>query len=605
MENKVVWAYYGHEPSYHLKRMHSSPSTFCLGEWADAWQDKTRTEESIKRLKSLGINLIYTTFFKGFGLKFEKEEIEKTKKLVEICHKYDIKVLGYLQLGSIYYETFLSETKSCRKMAARTSDGGYQLWAGSYYRWDTCYNSKEFKSYIKKVVNYGLDNAMLDGFHFDNSFIALCYCDRCRKDFRKWLKYRESNPRIMGLNDFKNVDMPPFKMAAQAKNYDALFYLWQEYRQNKLAEFHNEIFKYTKEKSNYKAIIVHNPAFPRDSGSFMLHGYNPELSSKYCDFVFAENDDVLVREDGFLTTQILSYKLANAFDYKVLETSWLLDENGHNIYPRTYFEIAYYLSVSMIFGDVVGSTWIMRSTHENDKTLLENELQYNTHKKVISYYLENHNLYGGKATSNVKVLYYNPNLINSPREGFDKFKRVVNLLNNNFVNFSVISTKDLDSLTTDDILILPNMYFTTDELLSKIRTLSDSGIKTVAYGDFNVCNLYGRARDLTDKKNHFDNLNKISSEDELLSFVKNNLKKSITANLNEVVFELKEDKDNIYLHLLSTIDRKQEKLELTFNGFEKLKGVEVHSYEDVKFSFTDKTIAIDNFSIMATIKIPK
>ena len=71
MENKVIWAYYGHEPSYHLKRMHNSPSTFCLGEWADVWQDKTRTEESIKRLKSLGVNLIYTTFFKGFGLEFE------------------------------------------------------------------------------------------------------------------------------------------------------------------------------------------------------------------------------------------------------------------------------------------------------------------------------------------------------------------------------------------------------------------------------------------------------------------------------------------------------------------------------------------------------
>ncbi len=604
--DKIVWAYYGHEPSYHLKRMHNSPSTFCLGEWSDAWQDKMRTEESVKKLKSLGVNLIYTNFFKGFGLKFEKEEIEKTKNLVEICHKYDIKVLGYLQLGSIYYETFLSEMKSCNKMAAVKRDGNYQLWAGSYYRWDTCYNSKEFKSYIKKVINYGLDNTLLDGFHFDNSFIAVCYCKRCKKDFRKWLKNRVDNPKeVMGISDFTNVEFPPYSEANPVKNYDALFYLWQEYRQSKLADFHNDIFKYTKEKSNYKAIIAHNPAFPRDTRAYIRHGYNPKLSSKYCDFVFAENHDVLVRKDDFLTTQILSYKLANAFDYTVLETSWLYDEKNQSIYPRTYFEIAYYLTQSMVFGSVVGSTWIMRSTHQNDKTLLDDELQYQTHKKVISYYLKNHDLYGGEAISNVKVLYYNPNMINSVDAGIDKFKRVVNLLNNSFINFSIISADDFESLTLNDILILPEVYYTNDNLLSQIKAVTERGVKTVIYKDFNVCNVYGRARDKHEEKNIFDKVVNISTEADLVTYINKNLNKKVTSNLSNVVFELKEDDRYLYLHLLSTAERLPEKLQLTFNGFENLKDVEVYSYEDVKYEYTDDSITIDNFVTMATIKIPK
>ncbi|MBR2322124.1 MAG: beta-galactosidase [Clostridia bacterium] len=605
MDNKIVWAYYGHEPSYHLKRMHNAPSTFCLGEWSDAWQDKMRTEESVKRLKSLGVNLIYTNFFKGFGLKFEKEEIEKTKNLVEICHKYDIKVLGYLQLGSIYYETFLSETKSSYKMSAKKRDGSYQLWAGSYYRWDTCYNSKEFKAYIKKVINYGLDKTLLDGFHFDNSFIAVCYCKRCKKDFRKWLKNNVDNPKeVMGIGDFSHVEFPPYSEANPVKNYDALFYLWQEYRQSKLSKFHNEIFKYAKEKSCNKAIIAHNPAFPRDSRAYIRHGYNPELSSKYCDFVFAENHDVLVNKDGFLTTQILSYKLASAFNYNVLETSWLYDEKGQSIYPRTYFEIAYCLSSSMVFGNVVGSTWIMRSTHQNDKMLLDDKLQYQTHQKVISYYLNNHDLYGGKAVNNVKILYYNPNMINRVDDGIDKFKRVVNLLNNNFINFSIISQNDLDNLSSSDILVVPYVYYTSDDLLSKIKRVSGV-IKTVIFGDFNVCNLYGRARDKFDAKNVFDNAFYVDSESELVSYIKNNLEKAITSNLENVVLEVKEDRDNLYLHLLSTAERVPSKLVLTFKGYETLKGVKVYSYDDIKYSHSDRCIEIDNFVTMATVKIPK
>ena len=49
MKENTVWAYWGHEPSYHLKRMHTRPSLFTLGEWSDKWQDRLRTEECIKK----------------------------------------------------------------------------------------------------------------------------------------------------------------------------------------------------------------------------------------------------------------------------------------------------------------------------------------------------------------------------------------------------------------------------------------------------------------------------------------------------------------------------------------------------------------------------
>ena len=196
-----VWAYWGHEPSYHLKRMHSAPSLFALGEWADEWLDRLRSEESIKKAAEAGINIIYTSFFKGFGLAYEKTEMEKTRQVVEIAHRYKIKVLGYCQLESIYYETFLAEDAQAADMASRTHDGRIAIWSNSYYRWRVCYNSERFLVYIKKVIDYGLDEIGLDGFHFDNSYMSNCYCENCKQDFRRYLREFRPQARILSRKD--------------------------------------------------------------------------------------------------------------------------------------------------------------------------------------------------------------------------------------------------------------------------------------------------------------------------------------------------------------------------------------------------------------------
>ena len=113
------------------------------------------------------------------------------------------------------------------------------------------------------------------------------------------------------------------------------------------------------------------------------------------------------------------------------------------------------------------------------------------------------------------------------------------------------------------------------------------------------------ARDKFDAKNVFDNAFYVDSESELVSYIKNNLEKAITSNLENVVLEVKEDSENLYLHLLSTAERVPSKLVLTFKGYETLNGVKVYSYEDIKYSYYDKEIEIDNFVTMATVKIPK
>lgn len=58
-------------------------SIFTLGDWAEEWYNRIHEEDVIKAASEKGINVIYTHYFKGFGLETEHEEMENTKKLCQ------------------------------------------------------------------------------------------------------------------------------------------------------------------------------------------------------------------------------------------------------------------------------------------------------------------------------------------------------------------------------------------------------------------------------------------------------------------------------------------------------------------------------------------
>lgn len=615
MENSVVWAYWGHEPSYHLKRMDSRPSIFALGEWSDEWMKRLRSEECIKKIADDGVNVIYTNFFKGFGLEYEKPEIEKTKELVKIAHKYGIKVLGYCQLNSIYYETFLSEDPDAFQMAAKKPDGSPKPWTITYYRWSTCYNSEKFINYIKSVVDYGLDNVGLDGFHFDNSYIPECCCENCKKDFRSYLKRTVSDPKnVMGIDSFDYVEIPYFE-EKPIMNFDPLYFYWLKYRHEKCAEVHNIIFKYVKEKSCNKALILHNPAFPRES----IFVYNPEKNGGYCDFVMAENHDNLINKNGEIRTQILAYKLAERFGYKVFESSWRTVKNKGNsslinttvdidtaTYPETYFQISYYLSQSMIFGGLIGTPWLMRSTHKGNGMILDSTLQRQTHQKVISYFKQNHKLYMGEPVNKVKVLYSSDNLIGMCRTGLDRFKDVVNRIHNADIPFSIIIKDDIPAIDENQTIVVPELFFADEKTCEYLEQAAKRGCKVLVLGEYNVCNIYGKGKDLNNRDSYKDLFVHKGLEENWELTLKKYAGISIDISCPNIVSEITEDKNgNILVHLLSTEERSPVNFSVVLSGLDGMNPISIHSFEDVKFSIVDEHIEIENFTTMATLKMNK
>lgn len=65
------------------------------------------SEAIVKKLSNTGINLIWTDFSCGLGPTAERLMREEAKRFVELCHKYEIRVLLYAQFSNIFWVDFL------------------------------------------------------------------------------------------------------------------------------------------------------------------------------------------------------------------------------------------------------------------------------------------------------------------------------------------------------------------------------------------------------------------------------------------------------------------------------------------------------------------
>ena len=426
----IVWTYWNHEPADHLRRMTSPPSVFTVGKWLPEWYERLHGEELIAKAAGIGVNTVYCHFFKGFGLEHERAEMLRTKEFAQKAHKHGVKVLGYCQLDSLYYESMLGEVPSLEKWVARRRDGGIATYADCYYRWSPCIESREFVEYLKQVIRYGIEEIGLDGFHFDNSYARDCYCSRCQQAFREWLTKNIPNPReSCGLADFRHVRIPPMLKSDYSGDemHDVLMIWRQKFRHSRQAVFHKEIFDYVKTFGKDK-LTLHNPAFGRSD--FELRGLDVALSPESCDFMMAENFRFIRAEaNGRLVTQTAAYKLGRRFGFKVFDSTWLklADIEGANLHtdiPRKEAEILRFYAEGMIYGNIVGCPWLVRTTKKSDEVILDDPLQLSLAKQAFSFYKKNkERLYDTIPVSKVRVLYATDNFYGWHREskGFHSF----------------------------------------------------------------------------------------------------------------------------------------------------------------------------------------
>lgn len=607
-ENPVVWSFWGHEPLRHLRRMgNDGDSIFTLGDWAEDWYNRIHEEEVLEKAAKAGINVIYTHFFKGFGLETEYEEMENTRLLCERAKKHGIKVLGYCQLGSLYNETITDEIPDLDDVAIRDASGDIVTWLGEYYRYSPCFNSRTFIDYIKKVIRYGLEHVGLSGFHFDNSYNVACHCEKCTKAFREYLTDNVKDPdKTMGLRHFNHVRIPREEPATET--HDTLYIWWLRYKADLVAKVHDELFSYVKEISDGKAIVLHNPCFPRPGRTFVRRGFEPSRMTKFCDFVFAENSVSYVRvEKNRIKSMVDAFKFGQCFGYQVFDTCWTHDEEGKTRLPGTRAEVVRFVAQSMIFTGLCGSPWTVRSLKDGHKNLLEDSPLAESLAEIFHYYHNHKDMFGLPVHNYVKLLYVPDNAMCMLDRGIDIIRETIEELVTAAVPFSIVTEQDIDGLEKGQTIILPHILYVKESLLEALRRAAERGVNILIIGKVGRYYEDGKERrhshwifEMTEQDGFY-----YADADFIPTLRKLNEAYDITVDAEGILLETcKDTEENLVLHIVNANNEKAlEQLTVTLHGVnvQAASCVSLENTEIVKIN--GNQIVLINLQTTATLTI--
>jgi hypothetical protein len=472
------WAWWGWEPLAERQRGGGKGVPyFGVTRWTQQWHDEMFSEATIRRMRALGINFAVTHFFKGFGLKSEHAEMMQTAEFVKKCHRHGIRVAGYTQFRSLYYETFLKEEPKALSWIQRKADGSLATWGGAYYRLSPCINSPEFIWYLKKVIKYGAREIGLDAFHFDNSYAGPCYCPRCKKLFRAYLGKNVREQSRMSFLDFSHVEFPPYNDTS-ADVRDPLYQEWIRFRVERLSETWRDLYRYVK-TINPELGVITNPGFPRSPGWANRLSVHPYDFGRCTDFTFAENGNFPCMRGENPVTQIRAYKAAEAGGYRVIPTAWLGDKTGNTRCPETGREVTLSLAEAAAFGGIAGTTWALRTTAPH-KMVIDNPGLAPALGKFISFLDRHQGIYAGAATdSSVAMLHSFESFAFRAETACQRFMGLEQALITANIPYDVLFTEALDKINRYSLVIVAGQACLSDAVLARLRDYVRRGGKLI------------------------------------------------------------------------------------------------------------------------------
>lgn len=186
-----LWTSYSvHEPLYFLRERGGGPVD------TEARYMYRHSEEYIKKMADAGYNLCFVHFFKGYGFELEKQEMERSQRMIRCLNRYGIRAAAYVTVGSLTYHAIMAETDGqAGDWFQRNFLGEPNSCQVTYqaFRRRPCFNVPAYREYMKRVVRKAAEIGA-DMIHCDNVGHAhepnVCRCGYCRDAFREFLKSR-------------------------------------------------------------------------------------------------------------------------------------------------------------------------------------------------------------------------------------------------------------------------------------------------------------------------------------------------------------------------------------------------------------------------------
>jgi hypothetical protein len=284
--------------------------------WQEEDYQKEHTEETVSKLKDLGVTMAVIHFYKGFGLEAEKEQLEYSRKLAALCKRHGIKVGVYVG-STIAYETFLLEKPEAEEWFAPPYLGKPVFYSGQTFRKRVYFMHPGYRQYMKRVLQLAVQDLKVDLIHFDNTSLQaqapIFFHPQAVQDFRDFLKAKYSPALLkkrLGFSDVRYVEPPPYDRPLSTID-DPLFQEWADFRCQQLTNYYAEMESYIR-GMNPQVAVESNPHLGISGvNTVWTEGVDYPRLLSHMDVVWTEEgNEAGVTPHGILVSKIRTYKMA-------------------------------------------------------------------------------------------------------------------------------------------------------------------------------------------------------------------------------------------------------------------------------------------------------
>ena len=458
------------------------------------------TEDFVRKAAAFGITCLRTHYYKGGGIKYETSEMRQTAQFIKLCHKHGIRVQGYVQHGTISYETMFLEEPRYRKWLAMDQHGfkssityGYQ-----FFRYKPCFNQRGHVNYIKTVVRKGIADG-LDMFGFDNSAWstepAACQCPTCKAKFRDFLnrKYlstpagRKAAQETFAMTDFSCVEPPNWHRWAMPINLfevdDPMIREWVDFKCECMKDNIAEIGRYARKLKPDIVLEWNCYTASGDNGAFW-GGVDIQRNMAHLDVVYNEQDPHPgINADGILTTMIPSFKMFKSYGKCMIPNC--------NYHGKSEEDVKLSMAENLAFNS--GNIGMLPGGYRPEVVDAQRHAE---RKRYIDFAAANRDLFNGtQSVADVALLESFDTLANTRIEPHHSRVVVHQMLIAGNVQYDVLTLDRLKDVGRYKVVILPNVKLLSDDHAALLLSYVRNGGKLLTTEHTGVCDAMFRRRE--------------------------------------------------------------------------------------------------------------
>jgi hypothetical protein len=453
---------------------------------------REHSEETVVRLKQAGVNLIVAHFYK-MGLAADREDIEWTKKLGQLCRKHGLKLGVYIG-DTIYTETMLRDQPEANEWVLRTENGDAVRYGGQTFRYRADFNHPGYVEHIKKVIRVAVEEVKADFIHFDNVFRpsppGTGDTPDINRRFREFLRAKYTPERLkerFGFSDIRSVKVPSWSgmsnPAGVSKITSPLVQEWIDFRCHDLSDYYGKLAAYIRQL-NPNVVVELNPhGISGANRAFLSAVDHARLVRHGSVFWTEESNEAQVDAEGILVSKIRSFKAARTLGVTLFAKCRFVNDPSTKL-PNSSFRLR--MAEAMAFnrnclGDVGKPLDAFNMPDEAGR--------------YIGFYRERNRLVQATDTvADVAVLRSFASMAYNSVEPHRDTMLIEQLLIQHKVPFHIVFDQQIDQLDRYKAVVLGSQECLSDEAVGKLREYVRRGGGLVATGHTSLFTDWRRVR---------------------------------------------------------------------------------------------------------------